>query len=111
MSIDPKEVVLATLGASAGLAGFVLVFLGIIITSYESFSGGTPDQVVRPYKATGAILLVTFAFSLGVVGLCLIWLALGGPSPLYGWTVVLFLLQLVLVFLAAGWSTRMVLWR
>ena len=111
MSIDPKEVVLATLGASAGLAGFVLVFLGIIITSYESFSGSTPEQVVRPYKATGAILLVTFAFSLGIVGLCLIWLALGGPSALYGWTVVLFLLQLVLVFLAAGWSTRMVLWR
>ena len=111
MSIDPKEVVLATLGASAGLAGFVLVFLGIIITSYEAFSGSTPEQVVRPYKATGAILLVTFAFSLSIVGLCLIWLALGGPSALYGWTVVLFLLQLVLVFLAAGWSTRMVLWR
>ena len=28
MAIDPKEVVLAILGASAGLAGFVLVFLG-----------------------------------------------------------------------------------
>jgi hypothetical protein len=109
--IEPRDVVLAILGASAGLAGFVLVFLGIIITSYESYSGGTPEQVVRPYRSTGAVLLVSFAFSLSIVALCLIWLALGGPSAIYGWTVVLFLLQLAVVLVAAGWSTRMVLWR
>jgi hypothetical protein len=109
--IEPRDVVLAILGASAGLGGFVLVFLGIIITSYESYSGGTPELVVRPYRATGVVLLASFAFSLSIVALCLIWLALGGPAAIYGWTVVLFLLQLVLVFLAAAWSTRMVLWR
>lgn len=99
------------LGASAGLGGFVLVFLGIIITSYASYSGGTPEQVVRPYRATGAVLLVAFAYSLVNVALCLVWLALGGPAAIYGWTVGLFLVLLVAVFLAAGWATRMVLWR
>jgi hypothetical protein len=109
--IEPRDVVLAILGASAGLGGFVLVFLGIIITSYESYSGGTPEPVVRPYRATGVVLLASFAFSLSIVALCLIWLALGGPASIYGWTVVLFLFQLALVFLAAAWSARMVLWR
>lgn len=109
--IDPKDVVLAILGASAGLGGFVLVFLGIIITSYESYAGGTPEQVVRPYRATGAVLLAAFAYSLVTVALCLVWLALGGPAAIYGWTVGLFVALLVAVFLAAGWATRMVLWR
>lgn len=109
--IDPKDVVLAILGASAGLGGFVLVFLGIIITSYESYAGGTPEQVVRPYRATGAVLLGAFAYSLVTVALCLVWLALGGPAAIYGWTVGFFVVLLVAVFLAAGWATRMVLWR
>lgn len=109
--IDPKDVVLAILGASAGLGGFVLVFLGIIITSYESYSGGTPEQVVRPYRATGVLLLAAFAYSLVNVALCLLWLALGGPAGLYGWTIGPFLFLLVVVLLAAGWAARMVLWR
>jgi hypothetical protein len=45
------------------------------------------------------------------VAACLGWLALGGPSSLYGWMIGLFVLQLLAVFLAAGWTTRMVLGR
>jgi hypothetical protein len=108
--IDSKEVVLAILGASAALGGFVLVFLGIMIASYQSYFGGVPEQVVRPYRITGGGLFATFGLSLATVALCLLWLALGGPAPIYGWTVGLFLFQLVAVFLAAGWATRMVLW-
>lgn len=109
--IEPKDVVLAILGASAALAGFVLVFLGIMIASYQSYSGGVPEQVVRPYRTTGGVLFATFALSLVTVALCLVWLALGGPAAIYGWTIGLFLILLVAVFIAAGWATRMVLWR
>ncbi len=76
--IEPKDVVIAILGSSAGLGGFVLVFLGVIIASYQSFQGAVPAA---------------------------------GPADAYGLTVGLFVVQLVAVFAAAAWVTRMVLWR
>jgi hypothetical protein len=106
-----KDVVLAMLGASAALAGFVLVFLGIIIASYQSYSGGVPEQVVKPYRTTGGILLVTFALCLVAVLACLAWLVGGGPGEVYLVTVAVFVVEVVAVFGAALWATRMVLWK
>jgi len=51
--IVEKDVVLAILGSSAALAGFVLVFLGVIIASYQSYSGAVPEQVVGPFRTLG----------------------------------------------------------
>ncbi len=109
--IEPKDVVLAILGSSAALGGFVLVFLGVIIAAYESYGGDVPAPVVAPYRTAGGILLGTFALSLVIVGVCLAWLAGGGPSATYAAPIVLFAVQLVAVFCAAGWVTRTVLWR
>jgi hypothetical protein len=109
--IEPKDVVIAILGASAALAGFELVFLGIIIAAYQSYPGGVPAAVVEPYRRTGSALLGTFALSLITVALSLLWLINGGSGGLYGWTIGLFALQLVAVFASAGWATRMVLWQ
>src|SRR5205807_3261213 len=109
--IEPKDVVVAILGASAALAGFVLVFLGVIIASYESYTGSVPEHVVQPYRTTGSALLGTFGFSLVTVAFCLLWLINGGSPSLYGWTIGLFAVQLVAVFGSAAWATRMVLWR
>ncbi|MGH7762544.1 MAG: hypothetical protein ACREOY_14205 [Candidatus Dormibacteraceae bacterium] len=109
--IVEKDVVLAMLGASAALAGFVLVFLGIIIASYQSYSGGVPEQVVRPYRTVGGILLGTFAWCLIAVLVCLAWLVGGGPDAAYGATVGLFVVEVFAVFAAALGATRMVLWK
>jgi hypothetical protein len=109
--IEPKDVVIAILGSSAGLGGFVLVFLGVIIASYQSFQGAVPADVVQPYRAAGGILLATFALCLVSVGVCLLWLVGGGPAGAYGVTVGLFVVLLIAVFAAAAWVTRMVLWR
>ena len=109
--IEPKDVVLAVLGSSAGLGGFVLVFLGVIIASYQSYSGSVPDEVVRPFRISGTTLIATFALSLVTVAVSLLWLINGGPSGLYVWSIALFALQLVATFAAAAWVTRMVLWR
>ena len=108
--IEPRDVVVGALGASAALTGLVLVFLGIIIASYQSYAGNAPASVIRPYRIAGAALFSTFGLGLATITLCIVWLALGGPVWLYGWTVGLFVFQLVAVFLAAGWTTRMVLW-
>jgi hypothetical protein len=109
--IEPKDVVVAILGASAAFAGFVLVFLGIIIAAYQSYPGGAPDSVVQPYRRTGSALLGTFALSLVTVALSLLWLINGGSTGLYGWAIALFALQLIAVFGSAAWATRMVLWQ
>jgi len=109
--IAEKDVVLAILGASAALAGFVLVFLGVIIASYQSYSGGVPAQVVHPYRAVGGILLGTFGLCLLAVFVCLAWLVGGGPDKAYGATVALFVAELVAVLAAAIRATRMVLWQ
>ena len=108
--IEPKDVVLAVLGAAAALAGFVLVFLGIVIASYQSYPGRVPDKVVRPYRISGAALLGTFGLSLITVAISLLWLINGGSAALYGWSIALFALLLVAVLAAAAWTTRMVLW-
>ena len=70
--IEPKDVVLAILGAAAALAGFVLVFLGIVIASYQSYPGRVPEPVVRPYRISGAALLGTFGLSLVTVAVSLL---------------------------------------
>jgi hypothetical protein len=109
--IEPKDVVLAILGSAAGLAGFVLVFLGIIIAAYQSYPGEVPVAVVRPYRIAGTALLAAFGLGLATVAVSLLWLMNGGPTDLYAWTIALFALLLVASFGAAVWATRMVLWR
>jgi hypothetical protein len=109
--IEPKDVVVAILGSSAALGGFVLVFLGVVIASYQSYPGGVPADVVNPYRVSGSALLATFALSLVSVAVSLLWLINGGSAGLYGWAIGLFALQLIAVFAAAAWTTRMVLWR
>lgn len=109
--IEPKDVVIAILGSSAALGGFVLVFLGIVITSKESYGGATSEEVIRPYRLSGSVLLGAFGLCLITVALSLLWLINGGSTGLYDASVALFALQLIAVFGAAFWSTRMVLWR
>jgi uncharacterized membrane protein len=108
--IEPKDVILGAMGAAAALAGFVLVFLGIVIAAYQSYSANTPGPVVRPFRIAGVTLFGAFAISLVTVTLCLLWLIAGGPSWMYGMTLAFFVAQMAAVLLAAGWTTRMVLW-
>ena len=109
--IEPKDVVGAILGASAALAGFILVFLGLIIASHQSYGGDVPDAVVRPFRTAGGILLAAFGLALAVVIAALAWMVAAGPGATYGLIVVSFLALLAVVFAAAAWTTRLVLWR
>ena len=109
--IEPKDVVGAILGAAAALGGFVLVFLGLIIASYQSYGGDVPEAVVRPFRSVGVILLGAFGVSLVVVVAALIWMVAGGPTANFGLVVAAFVALLVLVFGAAVYTTRLVLWR
>src|SRR5438045_8056642 len=98
-----KDVVTTVLGASAGVGGLVLVFLGILITTVGTFAGDTPDAVLRPYRLGAWASVGVFALSLAVVAVSLAWLAVDQQHWLYVLALVLFssLLATVLALAAA----------
>ena len=103
MGPSQKDVVTTVLGASAGVGGLVLVFLGILITPVGTVAGDTPDAVLRPYRRGAWASVGVFALSLLAVAVSLVWLAVDQPHWLYVLALVLFgcLLAAVLA-LAAG---------
>jgi hypothetical protein len=98
-----KDVVTTVLGASAGVGGLVLVFLGILISAAGAFAGDTPDAVLKPYRLGAWASVGVFALSLLAVAVCLVWLTVDQPHWLYVLAVVLFgcLLAAVLALAAA----------
>jgi hypothetical protein len=102
--MEHKDVVIAMLGAAAALAGFVLVFLGVVITSFLSFPPETAGVVRRKFQLTAATALVTFLVCLVTVALGVVWLATSSAHGLYGWMIGLFFAALALAF-AVGVAT------
>lgn len=109
--VEHKDVVLALLGASAGLAGLVLVFLGLVATATGSFPGGTKSAIVA--KARRPVWAVLTSFSLGIacVAVATCWLlALNDPHALYLAAAWLFFAQLISLVVATVWAVRKALW-
>jgi hypothetical protein len=109
--VEHKDVVLALLGASAGLAGLVLVFLGLVVSAYGGLSGDTPAAVKRPLRGVGRFLLVDFALGLVCVALATVWLVeLTAGMALYAATLVLFVAQLAGLAGSTVWTVKKLLW-
>lgn len=107
--VTAKDLVIALVGAAAGLAGLVLVFMGLIVTTIQGFPGDTPDAVLHSYRRSLGATLLTFFIS--IAGLCadVSWLAHRGGSGLYALTLVLFGASVVGICVAAGslvWTLR-----
>jgi len=91
-----KDVMLALLGASVGLAGLLLVVAGFVFAQAGSFPPETTDdETIARYERAGKVGLIPFGLSLVEAGLCLAWL-LHSSSSLYVVTVAGFFLLLVL---------------
>jgi hypothetical protein len=102
-SPDPKDVVLAILGASAGVAGLVLVFVGILVTAIAGYPGGTSQVTLRPFREGAWAAVGVFGLSLLTTALSLVWLALTDARSLYVATICMFLgLLIALLALAAA---------
>jgi hypothetical protein len=106
------DIITALLGASAGLAGLLLVFLGFIVTASGSLDDDVPISIHRELQRTALVLASAFGIGLISVSLDTIWLvtASGGDSILYAAAVTLFGLQLVGLAGATGWTVRGILW-
>ena len=91
-----KDVMLALLGASVGLAGLLLAVSGFVFAQAGSFPPETTDdETIERYERAGKIGLVPFGLSLAEAGLCLAWL-LHSSSDLYIAGVAGFFLLLIL---------------
>lgn len=108
---DHAGTVSALLGASAALAGLVLVFLGLVVGAYGGLAGDTPKAVKEPLRRTGRAVLVPFGLALACMTTATLWLAVSGRAEgLYVATVVLFIAQVVALAAAALWTLRELLW-
>jgi hypothetical protein len=108
-SVAAKDLVTALAGSSAALAGLVLVFMGVVITTIQGFPGDTPSSVMSGYRRSLYATLATFFMS--IAGLCVdvAWLASRGSGALYTWTLILFGASVVGVCISAAalaWTLR-----
>ena len=97
-------------GAAAGLAGLLLVFLGVSISAFESYGGDVPPVVTAGWRRAGALILSAFLLGLVTVAVALAWL-LSPSRALRDSAVVLFSVELAATALAAIVTARAVLWR
>jgi hypothetical protein len=105
-----QAVIVTVLGAAAGLAGLVLVFLGIVVTTYQSFPGDTPGKVVSGFRSAAMLTLGTFVLGITCVALATAWLLTRNNEYVYQAALAAFAAQLLLLLVAAGVVTRRVLW-
>jgi hypothetical protein len=97
-------------GAAAGLAGLLLVFLGVSISAFQSYGGDVPPAVTAGWRRAGAWILAAFLLGLVTVAVVLGWL-LSPSRALRDIAVVLFSVELAATALAAVITARAVLWR
>ena len=108
---DHQDVVIAMLGASAGIAGLTLVFLGLVIASLQGFQPGTADKVIEPFRRPAATVLVAFGASILCVVLAAVWLVRPGDvRALYVATIWLFFVQLAALVVAVVHVMRKIVW-
>ncbi len=109
--IEHKDVIVTLLGASAGLSGFVLVFLGVVVTAYQGYAADTSPKVLRRYQRSALIALVAFGVGLLCVAIAAAWLIDRHDNQrLYLLTMWTFAGQLALLAVATGRVVRQALW-
>jgi uncharacterized membrane protein len=109
--VEHKDVVLALLGASAALAGLLLVFLGLVTAAYGGLAGDDPPSVRGPLRRTALVLMADLGAGLAAVVCSTVWLTeLTGGRVLYGATIVLFLVQITGLMVGTVWTLRELMW-
>ena len=104
------DVITAVFTAAAALSGLLLVFLGIVLSAFQSYSAATPAAAVAPYRRAGGGILAAFLLGLATVAVALAWL-LSPSRGLRDAAVILFWVQLATLTLSAVGAARLVLWR
>lgn len=111
-TVEHKEVVLGLVGVSAGLSGLLLVFLGLVVSTYQSFAGDTPQRVLDRYRNAAALVLAAFTIGIGALVLGMVWLfGLGRSQGLYAAFAVMLFVQIVALVVTTVWTVLQLAWR
>lgn len=102
---------IAEAGASAALLGFVLVFVAVLLSSYQAGLGELSVRAVARFKRAVWIALSVFVLGLVTIVLCVLWLATDGSFSLYVTSMALFFAELAGLVAVAIYSTWRVLLR
>jgi hypothetical protein len=107
-----RDSVVAMLGASAGIGGLTLVFLGVVISTFQSYGAASSPKVLGRYRRSALFVLGSFSLSLVTVAMAITWLAWRHPlSGLYWVVFGSFLLQVLALFGSAVFVSLQALWR
>lgn len=109
--VPHEDIVLAVLGASAALAGLVLVFLGLVASATTSYPPGTADSIIAKARRPTYGVLGSFGLGITCVAFCMVWLLIpAGNNAVYAAVIVLFFAQLASLAVATIWAVRTTLW-
>ena len=110
VGVPRKDVVITAIGAGAALAGFVLVFVGILISSYQTLLGRASEDTLTRFKRTAWLAFALFALGLVSVALGTAWL-LDSSTWLYYAILLAFFAELGGLLVVALYATWRVLLR
>jgi hypothetical protein len=110
--VEHKDVVISLLGASAGLSGFVLVFLGLIAGALSGLPPGSGDDIRRPWRIAAGLVLVAFVAGMACTASGTWWLIrLDDSHLLYVVTVAAFVGQLGMLLISTGATVQRVIFK
>jgi hypothetical protein len=98
-------------GVSAAFASLILVFLGILASSYQALLGQNGQATLRRFRASGVTALGVFLLELVTVVVGVSWLVSAGGRCFYVATLVVFFVALASLVGLAVYVTVWVLLR
>ncbi len=104
-AVSRSVVVVAITGAAGALSGFVLVFLGILVSSYQSLVGRIGRDKVNMLIRTARASLGVFLLGLTSLALSTVWLVVDGGKAFYVSALVVFFAVLGTLILLAVYAT------
>jgi hypothetical protein len=104
-----ENIGIAILSTSVALTGLLLVFLGFVLSTYQSYNANTGKSVLLPYRIIALSSIFIFTLSIASAILSLIWLL--GVVIVLGSIVPLFIITLLGVLVIGIMSIVMIIFR
>ncbi len=108
--VEHRDIGLALLGASAGIGGLILVFLGLVVSGVSAFQPGASPEVKKPYKMAALTVMAAFLLSVLSTSAATVWLLNSCAESLYKFSVAIFFVQLAALVAAAGHVFYRIVW-
>lgn len=97
---DAKDIAIAVLSGSLGLAALLIVFMGFLLAYAETFPPTTPDRIPRRFKSAAKWGLVPTVLAVLEALAAYAWLIWRNEQLLFVWTVAFAVLAVIFLVYA-----------